>query len=205
VKSKAEAAFNRLLNNLNRLLKPLGFRRTGQSFGRETDECWQVIGLQKSRFSDSDEVRFTVNFGVTPKALMQLRGQRLSKMPQDWSCPIRARIGELLAMNDTWWTSRNDEEFNNAYAEITPALADKAIPLFDRLKDNRGILSLYATGEIMGFEIDRDETKAVLLAHLGMAQRAADSVKDYEARWSSSPAADRAQKFVADYRIRFGL
>ena len=119
-------------------------------------------------------------------------------MPQDWSCPIRARIGELLGKNDTWWSSRHGVEFRSAYAELTSALTDRALPLFDGLKDNRGILSLYATGVIMGFEIDRDETRTVLFVHMGMAKEAADSAKQFELRWSSSPVADRERNF---YRI----
>jgi hypothetical protein len=205
VKSTSQAAFNRLLSDLNRFLKPHGLRRSGQSFARETDECWQIIGLQKSRFTDLSEVRFTVNFGVTSKALMELRGQDPSKIPQHWTCPLRSRIGELLGQNDTWWTSQLGDEFRSAYANLMSALTDKALPLFDSLKDNGGILSLYATGTIMGFEIDRDETKTVLFACLGMTHEAADSARQYELRYSSSPAADRAQKFLADYRDKFGL
>ena len=205
MQSTSQAAFNRLLSDLNRFLKPHGLRRCGQSFARETDECWQIIGLQKSRFTDLSEVRFTVNFGVTSKALMELRGQDPSKMPQHWTCPLRFRIGELLGQNDTWWTSQRGDEFRSAYADLTSALTDKALPLFDSLKENRGILSLYATGTIMGFEIDRDETKTVLFACLGMTHEAADSARQYELRYSSSPAADRAQKFLADYRDKFGL
>ena len=143
VKSTSQAAFNRLLSDLNRFLKPHGLRRSGQSFARETDECWQIIGVQKSRFSDPSEVRFTVNFGVTSKALMELRGQDPSKMPQDWTGPLRFRIGELLGENDTWWSSQQGDEFRSAHAELRSALTDKALPLFDSLKDNRGILPLY--------------------------------------------------------------
>ena len=124
----------------------------------------RLLGPKKSRFSDLGEVRFTVNFGVTSKVLMELRSQDPSKMPQDWTGPLRFRIGELLGENDTWWSSQQGDEFRSAHAELRSALTDKALPLFDSLKDNRGILSLYATGTIMGFEIDRDETKTVLLA-----------------------------------------
>jgi hypothetical protein len=74
VNSASQVAFNRILSDVNRFLKPHGFRRSGQSFGRESQECWQVNGLQKSRFSDPGEMQFTINFGVTSKVLMELRG-----------------------------------------------------------------------------------------------------------------------------------
>jgi len=49
----ADLAFRQLLSGLNALLRPHGFHRSGQRYGRDTKQCRQIIGLQKSRLSDS--------------------------------------------------------------------------------------------------------------------------------------------------------
>ena len=144
----ADLAFRRLLSDLNSLLRPHRFQRAGQRYGRDTKQCWQIIGLQKSRFSDSGEVRFTVNFGITSKTLMAFRGEDVCKMPLDWRCPVRFRIGELIGPNDIWWTSKDGDDFGSAMAAITSCLSEKAIPLLDGLKSDNGILALYDTGTI---------------------------------------------------------
>src|SRR5690348_3907764 len=50
----ARTAVKRLLSQLNGALRPFDFRRRGQTFARQSDECWQVINVQLSRFSDRD-------------------------------------------------------------------------------------------------------------------------------------------------------
>jgi len=205
VLSVADSAFNRLLSNLNRFLRPQGFRRSGQRYGRETEQCWQVVGLQKSRWSDTGEVRFTVNFGVTSKALMDFRGQDASKMPLDWVCPIRWRIGELGEKGDLWWSSNEGDDFRNALTAISSRLTETDVPFLTGLNSDREILALYSTGLVMGFEIDRDETKTVLAAHLGLRDEASQLIKNYESRWVPGPTAKRANNFLVAYRARFGF
>ena len=152
--SPADSAFNRLLKDLDVLLRPHEFRRVGQRYGRHTDRCWHVIGVQKSRYSDSGEVRFTLNFGVTSKALMEFRGADVSKMPLDWSCPIRCRIGEFMGQDDVWWALKDRTEFQSSFEAISICLSEKAIPFLNGLNTNEGILALYDTGLVMGFGID---------------------------------------------------
>jgi hypothetical protein len=204
VPSSADSSFNQLLRDLNTFLRMQGFRRSGQRYGRETEQCWQIIGLQKSRYSDTDEVRFTVNFGVTSKALMEFRDQDVAKMPLDWTCPIRWRIGELRERGDHWWSSNDGDHFRSALTAITARLSETDLPFLNALGTDREILALYDTGLVMGFEIDRDETRAVLAAHLGLSHEAFDRSKGYEAMWLPGAASKRAEMFLASFRARFG-
>jgi hypothetical protein len=204
VQSSGYAAFTQLLKDLSRLLRPHRFKRLGQRFGTESEECWQVIALQKSRYSDPGEVRFTVNLGATSKALMDFRGEESMKMPLEWECPIRFRIGNLIERGDLWWTSNDGDEFRSALATISVALSEKAIPLLHGLSTNQGILAYYETGMVSGFEIDRDETRLVLLAYLGMKERAASRIAEYEGKWLPAATSRRAKKFLENYAARFG-
>jgi hypothetical protein len=146
-----------------------------------------------------------VNFGVTSKALMEFRGVDASKMPLDWSCPIRCRIGELMGQDDVWWTSSDGDNFRNAFTDISTCLVEKAIPFLNGLDTDEGILALYDSGKVMGFEIDRDETRAVLLEIVGLRDQAAERLAQYAAKWPLSPASERADKFLADFKIKIEL
>jgi Domain of unknown function (DUF4304) len=150
-------------------------------------------------------VRFTVNFGVTPKALMGFRDEDASRMPLDWKCPIRYRIGEFLEVGDRWWSSIEGDDFRAAFIAISTCLSEKALPFLNGLNADRGILALYETGRVDGFEIDRDETRAVLAAHLGLNDEASERIKHYEIRWAPGATSKRAKKFVTTFHARFGI
>ena len=201
----ANSAFNRLLSDLNGFLRPQGFRRSGQRYGRETEQCWQVIGFQKSRYSDTGETRFTVNFGVTSKALLTFKGEDPSKMPLDWKFPIRCRIGELLKAGDLWWSSNEGDNFRSAFTTITTGISAKAMPFLNGLNTDAGILALYRAGLVMGFEIDRDETRMVLVAHSGLKHEASQWLMSYAERWLPGATSRRAANFLAAYRAQFGF
>jgi hypothetical protein len=136
---------------------------------------------------------------------MEFRGADRSRMPLDWTCPIRWRIGELVGQGDVWWTSSEGDDFRGALAAISSGLSEKAIPLLNGLNTDRGILALYDTGIVMGFEIDRDETRAVLLERLGLKDQASERIREYEAKWPSSLASGRAGKFLADFKAKFAF
>jgi hypothetical protein len=205
VPSTAESEFKRVLKDVGSFLRPHRFRRSGQRFGRETEECWNVIGFQKSRYSDSSELRFTVNIGITSKTLMEFRGKDVSKMPVEWECPLRSRIGHLLGQGDLWWSSRDADGLTEATATISVGLSEKVIPFLDHLQTNAGVLALYETGKIMGFEIDRDETRVVLVAHSGLEHEASKLVTSYAERWLPGATSRRATDFLAAYRARIGV
>jgi transposase len=69
----------------------------------------------------------------------------------------------------------------------------------DVLQTNRNILDLYETGEVLGFEIERDETRLLLLATIGANDEARRRLEEYRAHWPKTGAADRASKFLKDF------
>ena len=82
-------------------------------------------------------------------------------------------------------------------------ISEKAIPLLSGLETDAGILTLYGTGVVMGFEIDRDETRAVLTSHLGLIHEASQLIEKYEERWASGPTSKRANSFLAAFNAKF--
>lgn len=86
-------------------LKALGFKRTRYNFHRAVGRNWEVVNLQKSAYSDRDDLRFTVNLAV---GLDRTRDDRWAegKRPPEYKCQLRMRIGDLLNgpdSRDLWW------------------------------------------------------------------------------------------------------
>ena len=74
-------------------LKERGFRRTKSTFRRRAQEGWQIINLQKDKWSREDHVRFTVNLGVALDALTDDPSPRASRgWPMEYDCHFRHRL-----------------------------------------------------------------------------------------------------------------
>jgi hypothetical protein len=75
-------------------LKEREFKRSKGTFHRAVGDDWEIINLQKSAYSDSDEVRFTINLAVAYKSLTEGgRGWPKGKRPPAHQTGIRQRLG----------------------------------------------------------------------------------------------------------------
>jgi hypothetical protein len=165
-----DVAFNSVLKAMNGIFRSHGFKRTGQSFWRQSADCWQVINAQKSVYSTAEQKDFTINFGICPKAVLEFSGRELEKPPLYYTCPIRFRINRFIeGSKDKWWPVRDAASADSAIADIASLLNSKAMPFLDSLRTNDEILTLYSSGLVLGFEIDRDEARLVLAAQSGQS------------------------------------
>jgi hypothetical protein len=203
--SAAALGFKLFLRELNRSLRSFGFKRTGQSFARQFPEIWQVINVQVSVSSTSQEKVFTVNFGIDSKIAMQFRGANVEKAPLHYACPISFRIGWFADENDLWWRLKDDASARQALDEILQMLISKGIPFLNTLQADSALLEFYGTGLALGFEINRDETRLLLLAGAGVQDMVQQRLGDYQVSWISSAAKARASAFLAKFKIVHNL
>jgi hypothetical protein len=55
-------------------------QENGQSFCRQSDECWQVVSVQESADPTDSEKSLTVNIAVDSKYAMEFRREDLSRL-----------------------------------------------------------------------------------------------------------------------------
>jgi hypothetical protein len=199
----AGGSLNFLLKELNRYLRPLGFKRSGQRFGRQSSEVWQVISVQISRWSSGPEKRLTINFGITPNCLIEFHDGNLRRIPLDYTCPINFRIGELVGAHDLWWDISDEGTAIAAFTAISAVLDAKANLLLNQLCTNQGILNYYASGKVMGFEINRDEARLILLSVTGRYSEARTRRNEYESKWVPAATSERANAFLQRLKSKF--
>jgi hypothetical protein len=107
--------------------------------------------------------------------------------------------------SDVWWAVRDEASARIAYDEVTVVLGAKGLPFFDSLTTNKEILKLFDAGQVLGFEIDRDEVRLLLLAEEGIKAELRHRLCEYEARWPLSPATERASRFLREFRGAYGF
>lgn len=144
VKKKSENVeyLNQIQKEVHQYLKPLGFKKRGRTFNRQTENgIWQVINFQSGQFpvGENYEIpgiresfygKFTVNMGVIVKELYEIRIKGEEKtFYQEYDCQIRTRLSQLTLGNDYWWDiTGNSKDISD---QIIEGLNDKGISWLD--------------------------------------------------------------------------
>jgi hypothetical protein len=118
-------------------LKQRGFRRSGSTFRRSLTGCVHVVNVQAGR--RFLEGKFTLNVGVFfPAAHDQvrelLRWDPGPGGPSEHECTVRRRIGELLNVEDHWWTL-SPGDCDRVVDEVRLAVRDVVLPWLERCSD----------------------------------------------------------------------
>lgn len=105
--------------SLKPLLKQEGYRKADRTWHRECQDAIQVVNIQSSMFSDSNEAKFTINVGCYYPQVAKLLGDRVLQKPKEYECMIRTRLGMLRPENtDLWWIITPDMALERIEKEI---------------------------------------------------------------------------------------
>ena len=143
---------NEIQKEVHKYLKPLGFKKRGRTFNRQTENgVWQVINFQSGQFPVGENYvipgfresfygKFTVNMGVIIKELYEIRIKGKEKaFYQDYDCQIRTRLSHLITENDFWWNITNDSKYISD--QIIEGLNDKGISWLNMFETREKICS----------------------------------------------------------------
>jgi hypothetical protein len=160
-------------------LKPLGFKKKGRTFNRQTEDgIYQVINIQSGRYEFGDKYvipglrenyygKFTVNLGVMVKEIYELDIHNKPKdIYQDYDCQIRTRLTHLTIQKDLWWTISDDN--NKTAKEVIDGLSKYGLDWLhnfenrDKICENLSIKGGYprAKLDVALIELHRDKSKA---------------------------------------------
>ena len=133
-----------LRDQVGPLLRAEGFRGSGQSWRLEHPSGnAALIQVQRSRWTTSDSVQFTINLAVASKVVWDWQltrepGRGAAARPSALyanDCPLWRRIGAGLG-GDGWWTITTGMRLEPVAASVVEALRGRAIPLLgDHLTD----------------------------------------------------------------------
>jgi hypothetical protein len=113
----------------------MGFKGSGLVFVLPHDQHWALLGIQRSRWSDSKDLEFTIQLTVANrKTWEQLRGVHgYGERPY----PTRfygpkiwlERLGKLMPeSDDKWWHVSPDSDISSLGAELAAAVEHYGLP-----------------------------------------------------------------------------
>jgi len=116
-------------------LRELGLKGSGQNFNLPSESHWSLIGFQKSMFSDSQELKFTINiYVIKRKEWEKVRSER-SYFPvkpnptTKWGIGWERRIGSLLPEKcDHWWTMKLNGNLEYISGQVVEYIAKYVLP-----------------------------------------------------------------------------
>jgi len=134
--AKIQDIFKELLkNSVAPRLRECGLKGSGQNYSIKSDSHWALIGLQKSMFSDSTGLKFTINLYVVSKAEWEATRQDRSYLPAKptanvhWPVGWVKRIGYLMPQGqDYWWSVDSTTNLQGLVSEVVEAICNKAVP-----------------------------------------------------------------------------
>jgi hypothetical protein len=136
----AQDTYRALVNaHLSPALRNLGFKGSAGRYQRPSETHWALLELQKSAYSDRDEIRFTANLFVVPCRLWQQSGTRtsiqsLKPVPgAHWDMDDEARLGQLADADDidVWWSLTPVTDLSELSASFVCDLTTHGLPWMD--------------------------------------------------------------------------
>lgn len=117
-------------------LRAAGLKGSGGRFDLPSETYWAQLGFQKSSYSDTSVLEFTVNLSVISRevwAEQALARSHRGKKPApstfygSWADQIR--IGRLTPSGeDLWWSLNRGDDPSSLEAQVISTLLDLAVP-----------------------------------------------------------------------------
>jgi uncharacterized protein DUF4304 len=136
-----QESFDQMVSsNIRPRLKALGFRGSGSTFVWPDDNYFAQIGMQKSAYSDSHVLKFTMNVTVAELTAWEKERESRTYLPKK-PAPNRKygsfiwqeRIGRLLpGGQDKWWEMSSEQDWTSLADEVVTAITDFALPAMKR-------------------------------------------------------------------------
>lgn len=136
----AQDAYRVLVNaHLSPALRELGFKGSGGRYQRPSETHWSLLELQKSAYSDREDVRFTANLRVVPRNLWLPKTKSVgiqALRPVSgvfWDADDEARLGMLAsdADIDEWWSLIPTTDLAELSASFVSDLTTFGLPWMD--------------------------------------------------------------------------
>ncbi|MEZ5901352.1 MAG: DUF4304 domain-containing protein [Hyphomicrobiaceae bacterium] len=132
-------------------LKPLGFKKSGNSLSLINKGNLGLIEFQKSRTNDERILRFTVNLAVVSAKLLDKFEPSINKATSA-NAHLRLRLGMLLpkVLKDQWWEISAKESVDQLAAELSNALVQYGAPyVCSHISDDQ-LVELWMSGQSPG-------------------------------------------------------
>lgn len=133
----AQALYASLVKEaLSPAFRDLGFKGSGGRYSLPCPDCWALLAIQRSTYSTSTEVRFTINLLVLNKATWAQHQQAQPHLPKHPTASTfygtwapQTRIGQLVpGEGDKWWKLSSERHLKPIADEVVHDVREYALP-----------------------------------------------------------------------------
>ena len=198
----ADKYFLEVHKGLRTALRQDGFRASSQNFVLESAECWGIINLQKSRWSQPDEKTFYVNVAVTGKRLLAFDDEPTDKAPAYWKCAWYGRAEQFgREPKIQQWTVRDERTSADALDYLKRLICEFVIPIIKRNMSEAALLGMWSNQNAPGYP--QLKSKAVLLAASGDIVGLREAIQSLRNRFGSGAVAAGVKGHIEKLRNKF--
>lgn len=110
--------FNDLLKKVNKILKPLGYKREGSNFRLYLPNgLCKIFNFQKSRWNTQNHLEFTINAGIYFEKNDKIENLKF----KEYECIVRKRKNRH---NSEWWVINDCANMDEIYESVKNALEE---------------------------------------------------------------------------------
>lgn len=136
-----------IVNHVQALLRPMGYRKAGSVFSRNNQDVVQLIEIQSSRNNTDFEARFTVNVGVFAPGVVY-EDVRDTTKPSISAGHWHWRLGSLSPeKRDIWWSVNTSTEADVAAQDICSRLSLYGLPALAAVPNLQALIEIWKAGE----------------------------------------------------------
>jgi hypothetical protein len=198
----AEDAFTEwITGEVSEFMRSRGYRRAGKMFRDQAQDIWKVVEFQKSRKSTATRVVFTINLGITSKAVAKFLNPLSDVMrPTIQDCHWTVRLGELLTPpRDAWWHYEHPPQPADNHTDAFGLLRDLALPLLDQMSSDDALIALWRSGEAPGLT---DLQRLIFASILLCKKKATAELNEFVDEMRKTSAGKKSAASVASHIAR---
>ena len=160
------------------VLSAHGFRRSGLTWNRRLPGIVHVLNIQVSRWSDEEQVHFTVNIGVSVEQVWRIcRDKPVPKTVRESDCFPRSRVSYVMdSVRDIWWVLGTPADVERTGIEIQDILLNKCIPFLSKQDSLGGIVAVADDPALRRMPVE--QLSYAILKHLTGARAEARQILD---------------------------
>lgn len=178
LKARARAILNEVLSNR---VRDLQLVTSGRCYVRRAGSVAHLLEIQYSRWSDSGELRFTLNCGIyVPGVTSTFRNKPEPAHPTLSDCCMIARAGLLTCAHlDVWWKINFDEPEGDRLIEtgVAECIRDAVLPFWSTFRTSRAVAEFLCKSPTEQFQYVEPRAEALRLAYSALVWRTLDAPK----------------------------
>jgi hypothetical protein len=120
--------YKELISTIGHHLKLTQWQRKSNTFYLIKGDIIALIDFQKSKSSNKNEIKFTINLGIASNSIRRFQGHDTTRIVQIEDCHWKNRVGFLMPMNkDYWWEISENTSIRSLTTDIIQIIDNQVI------------------------------------------------------------------------------